>query len=127
MYIHLLLYGLLSLQRYCPGLSSLPTTNGPWSRGEGIQLGEALGAQLIHMEHVQVHPTGFVDPGDPDNGTKVWDLPSPGSVIWLVGVAAAAAAAAAAVMVTSECPCKSWQAVAAAVVSMSIQASCRHP
>eukprot|EP00878_Enallax_costatus_P034235 GHUV01037931.1.p1 GENE.GHUV01037931.1~~GHUV01037931.1.p1 ORF type:complete len:126 (-),score=7.30 GHUV01037931.1:209-586(-) len=66
-----MLFSLSPLQHYCPDLSSLPTTNGPWSQGDGIQLGEALGAQLIHMEHVQVHPTGFVDPGDPDNGTKV--------------------------------------------------------
>ena len=68
------------------------------------------------MEHVQVHPTGFVDPGDPDNGTKVWDLASPGSVAWLVYIAAAAAAA---VMVTVECPCKPWQGLCAKLCGCS--------
>lgn len=58
-------------QKYRPDVADLPTTNGAWAQGEGIQLGQALGAKLLHMDQVQVHPTGFVDPTDPNNGTKV--------------------------------------------------------
>lgn len=59
------------MQKHRPDVADLPTTNGGWAQGEGIQLGEGLGAQLLHMDQVQVHPTGFVDPTDPNNGTKV--------------------------------------------------------
>ncbi|KAI8473725.1 MAG: FAD binding domain-containing protein [Monoraphidium minutum] len=58
------------LGRYRPDLAGLPTTNGPWASGDGIELGGALGAGLVHMEQVQVHPTGFVDPKDPDSSSK---------------------------------------------------------
>jgi FAD-dependent fumarate reductase len=27
-------------------------------------------ANLVDMEHIQVHPTGFVDPKDPENPNK---------------------------------------------------------
>ena len=30
-----------------------------------------IGAELIHMDMVQVHPTGLVDPRDPDAKWKV--------------------------------------------------------
>jgi hypothetical protein len=59
------------MQEYSPAVAELPTTNGDWAQGEGIQLGAALGAALLHMDQVQVHPTGFVDPADPAAGTKV--------------------------------------------------------
>jgi succinate dehydrogenase/fumarate reductase flavoprotein subunit len=59
------------LQEYSPAVAELPTTNGDWAQGEGIQLGAGLGAALLHMDQVQVHPTGFVDPADPGAGTKV--------------------------------------------------------
>jgi succinate dehydrogenase/fumarate reductase flavoprotein subunit len=59
------------MQEYSPAVAELPTTNGDWAQGEGIQLGAGLGAALLHMEQVQVHPTGFVDPADPAAGTKV--------------------------------------------------------
>lgn len=42
------------LQEYCPEAAELPTTNGPWATGDGIQLGTGLGAALVGMEHVQV-------------------------------------------------------------------------
>jgi hypothetical protein len=41
-------------QEYCPSVADLPTTNGPWAAGEGIKLGAALGAALLHMDQVQV-------------------------------------------------------------------------
>ena len=63
--------GIVSVQKYSPAAAELPTTNGPWATGDGIELGSELGAALVGMEHVQVHPTGFVDPADPTAGTKV--------------------------------------------------------
>jgi len=59
------------LQRIRPDLCELPTTNGDHSQGEGIAVGLDLGAQAIGLQHVQVHPTGLVNPGDPDNRTKL--------------------------------------------------------
>lgn len=49
------------LARYRPDVAALPTTNGPWATGDGIALGGALGAALVQMDQVQVHPTG--EPG----------------------------------------------------------------
>ncbi|KAJ2451470.1 hypothetical protein EV183_003604 [Coemansia sp. RSA 2336] len=59
------------LDKYAPQVAALATTNGPFATGDGLQLGTALGADLIDMDQVQVHPTGFVRPGDADNSTKV--------------------------------------------------------
>jgi len=36
--------------------------------GDGLELGKQVGAKLIHLDKVQVHPTGFVDQKDPDAG-----------------------------------------------------------
>ncbi|GBF99540.1 hypothetical protein Rsub_12346 [Raphidocelis subcapitata] len=58
------------LSRYCPDAAGLPTTNGPWATGDAVPLAEALGAGLVDMERVQVHPTGFVDPRDPGSSSK---------------------------------------------------------
>jgi flavocytochrome c len=54
-----------------PDLCHLPTTNGDHSQGEGIKVGLDVGAKAIGLMHVQVHPTGLVNPGDPDNSTKL--------------------------------------------------------
>jgi hypothetical protein len=61
-------FGLIS--KYAPQLKGLPTTNGPWAMGEGVLAAEEAGAELVLMDQVQVHPTGFVDPKDPKNPTK---------------------------------------------------------
>ncbi|KAJ9473120.1 hypothetical protein DIPPA_23738 [Diplonema papillatum] len=53
-----------------PDLKGVPTTNGSWTDGSGIRLGRAFGADVVDMEHVQLHPTGFVDPKDPAASTK---------------------------------------------------------
>jgi len=53
------------LKKYIPFYHTLPTTNGPWTTGDGMLFAEAAGAELVDMECVQVHPTGFVDPKDP--------------------------------------------------------------
>lgn len=58
------------LERFTPDLVDLPTTNGPETLGEGQMILERLGAELIDMDQVQVHPTGFIDPTDRDNNKK---------------------------------------------------------
>ena len=57
------------LGNHTPHLQDLPTTNGPWAQGEGIALGQQVEATPEHLEYVQVHPTGFVDPTDVDAKT----------------------------------------------------------
>jgi len=58
------------LAKYRPDLLHLPTTNGEHCTGDGIKLGEAIGAKTIDLEWVQVHPTGLVKPDDPDAKVK---------------------------------------------------------
>ena len=50
------------LNEYVPELMNFPSTNGDFSKGSGVKLGREIGADLIDMDKVQVHPTGFVDP-----------------------------------------------------------------
>lgn len=58
------------LKKYAPHLVDLPTTNGAQTTGDGQRILEALGANMIDMDQVQVHPTGFIDPNDRDNHWK---------------------------------------------------------
>jgi len=58
------------VREYMPDLANLATTNGPWARGEGMIAAEKVGASLIQMENIQVHPTGLVNPTDPNSATK---------------------------------------------------------
>ena len=58
------------LARYRPEIMHLSTTNGDHCSGDGIKMGEAIGAGLVDMQHVQVHPTGLVDPKEPDSKIK---------------------------------------------------------
>merc|ERR1711997_1085588 len=58
------------LAQYRPDLMHLPTTNGEHCTGDGIKMGEAIGAKSIDLEWVQVHPTGLVKPDDPDAKVK---------------------------------------------------------
>merc|ERR1712194_711272 len=58
------------LAKYRPDLMHLPTSNGEHCTGDGIKTGEALGARTIDLEWVQVHPTGLVNPKDPDAKVK---------------------------------------------------------
>merc|ERR1712031_42150 len=58
------------LAKYRPDLLHLPTTNGEHCTGDGIKLGEKIGAKTIDLEWVQVHPTGLVKPDDPDAKVK---------------------------------------------------------
>ncbi|KAJ1664687.1 hypothetical protein EV178_003843 [Coemansia sp. RSA 1646] len=58
------------LEKYAPNLVGLPATNGPFATGDGLLLASAVGAELVDMDQVQVHPTGFVKASDPGNPTK---------------------------------------------------------
>jgi len=58
------------LAKYRPDLMHLPTSNGEHCTGDGIKMGEAIGAKTIDLEWVQVHPTGLVNPSDPDAKVK---------------------------------------------------------
>jgi flavocytochrome c len=58
------------LAQYRPDLMHLPTTNGEHCTGDGIKMGEQVGAKTIDLEWVQVHPTGLVKPDDPDAKIK---------------------------------------------------------
>lgn len=59
------------LDKYRPELLKMPTTAGTFSTGDGITLATQLGAATVDMDKVQVHPTGWVDPIDPDNTSKI--------------------------------------------------------
>jgi len=51
-------------------LENVPTTNGPHATGDGVKMGTAIGAGIVNMDKVQVHPTGFIKLADPFNPTK---------------------------------------------------------
>ena len=59
------------LGEYRPELLKMPTTAGAFSTGDGVRLATALGAGTVDMDKVQVHPTGWVDPADPENTSKI--------------------------------------------------------
>eukprot|EP01110_Echinostelium_bisporum_P007348 TRINITY_DN27_c0_g1_i1.p1 TRINITY_DN27_c0_g1~~TRINITY_DN27_c0_g1_i1.p1 ORF type:complete len:639 (+),score=390.60 TRINITY_DN27_c0_g1_i1:60-1976(+) len=58
------------LRKYRPDLCHLPTTNGDHCTGDGIKLAMEVGANPADLEWVQVHPTGLVDPKEPDAKLK---------------------------------------------------------
>jgi len=58
------------IQQYRPDLLKLPTTNGIHCTGDGIKMAEEIGAKLVDMEWIQVHPTGLVNPKEPDAKVK---------------------------------------------------------
>lgn len=58
------------LKEHAPQWVDRATTNGPWANGDGVRLGLALGASTVDMDKVQIHPTGFVDPANPDAMAK---------------------------------------------------------
>ncbi|KAF1832816.1 Flavocytochrome c [Decorospora gaudefroyi] len=57
-----------ALAQYQPDLAGYPSTNDP--RPASLPLLTAVGAQLLGMQEVQVHPTGFVDPVNPSSPLK---------------------------------------------------------
>merc|ERR1719399_996089 len=58
------------LAKYRPDLMHLPTSNGEHCTGDGIKMGEAIGARTLDLEWVQVPPTGLVNPKDADAKVK---------------------------------------------------------
>ena len=56
------------LQKYRPDLAGLPSTNEP--RPGAHNLLTSIGAKLIDMDSVQIHPTGFIDPANPQSQLK---------------------------------------------------------
>eukprot|EP00755_Sulcionema_specki_P024385 Sspe_Gene.14883::Locus_5167_Transcript_1_1_Confidence_1.000_Length_3727::g.14883::m.14883 len=58
------------LREFRPDLLGVPTTCGPWTDGSGIKLGRDIGALLVDMDKVQLHPTAFIDPKNPSSNTK---------------------------------------------------------
>ncbi|KIM45071.1 hypothetical protein M413DRAFT_66523 [Hebeloma cylindrosporum] len=58
------------LKAHRPEYWDLPTTNGEHCTGDGQKLAMNIGASAIDLEKVQVHPTGLVDPNEPDAKVK---------------------------------------------------------
>ncbi|KAA1476810.1 Flavocytochrome c [Dentipellis sp. KUC8613] len=58
------------LKKYRPEYYNLPTTNGDHCTGDGQKLALSIGGSAIDLEKVQVHPTGLVDPKDPEAKVK---------------------------------------------------------
>ncbi|KAL1747081.1 FAD binding domain-containing protein [Schizophyllum fasciatum] len=58
------------LKKFRPEYYNLPTTNGDHCTGDGHKLAMQVGAHGIDLEKVQVHPTGLVDPKDPEAKVK---------------------------------------------------------
>lgn len=58
------------LKKYKPEVYDLPSTNGTHATGDGQKMVMAIGGNAIDMDKVQVHPTGLVDPKDPDSKWK---------------------------------------------------------
>ncbi|RSH92155.1 hypothetical protein EHS25_008570 [Saitozyma podzolica] len=58
------------LKKFRPEYYDLPTTNGDHCTGDGHKMAMLVGAKGIDMEKVQVHPTGLVDPKEPNAKVK---------------------------------------------------------
>eukprot|EP00461_Guttulinopsis_vulgaris_P000106 UN00106 len=58
------------LKQYRPDVMSFATTNPPHATGDGIKMGLKIGAGVKDMDKVQIHPTGLVNPSEPDNPVK---------------------------------------------------------
>lgn len=64
------LYDTSLLHKVRPELTHLPTTNGDHCTGDGIMMAQEIGGADVDLTHVQVHPTGLVNPSRPDDRTK---------------------------------------------------------
>lgn len=61
------------IKKYRPDLLHLPLTNGQQTTGDGQKIAERdLGAKLIQMEQIQVHPTGFIQLKDASTVSSKW-------------------------------------------------------
>lgn len=48
----------------------IPSTNGNFTTGDGIHLAREISAALVHMDQIQIHPTGIIDPSAPQSKNK---------------------------------------------------------
>ena len=53
------------LKRFTPRWARMPTTNGAFATGDGLDIAISAGAFIVDVSEVQVHPTAFVDPEFP--------------------------------------------------------------
>jgi FAD-dependent fumarate reductase len=51
-------------------LMNIPTTAGPHCTGDGISMALSVGGITIGMNHIQLHPTGIIDPNNWNSGKK---------------------------------------------------------
>lgn len=58
------------LMKHRPEVCELSSTNGVHATGDGQKMLMAVGANGVDMDKVQVHPTGLVDPKDPESKWK---------------------------------------------------------
>ncbi|ODV92754.1 hypothetical protein CANCADRAFT_23179 [Tortispora caseinolytica NRRL Y-17796] len=58
------------IKKYRPEIFDLPSTNGTHATGDGQKMVLAIGGNGVDLEKIQVHPTGLVDPRDPENKWK---------------------------------------------------------
>jgi succinate dehydrogenase/fumarate reductase flavoprotein subunit len=58
------------LAKHRPDTLKLSTTNGDHCTGDGLKMALQIGANGIDLDQVQVHPTGLVDPNEPDAKVK---------------------------------------------------------
>lgn len=58
------------LKKHRPDTFHLSSTNGTHATGDGLKMLMELGGNGIDLDKVQVHPTGLVDPKDPDSKWK---------------------------------------------------------
>lgn len=58
------------LKEFAPESSNLPSTNGDWTTGDAIHFSRKIGAGLTLMDQVQIHPTGIIDPKNPNATNK---------------------------------------------------------
>jgi len=63
--------GGVMLKKYRPDLQGFPTTNGLWATGDGLAMAEDVGAEMVGIKDVQVHPTAFVDTKSPEKPKKM--------------------------------------------------------
>lgn len=59
------------VSKYSAQAWDLPSSNGIGTTGDGIELTKDLEVELIDMEYIQIHPTGFVSPEDPESRHKI--------------------------------------------------------
>jgi len=63
------------LTQYRPEYANIPATAGHFSTGDGISLAtsseQTLNANTIDMKHIQIHPTGWIDPANEHSHSKV--------------------------------------------------------